>query len=65
VRIARLSEAVLGDPSIADLAEVPFLRAWFPREDEERDRDADTNADNDPYGHAEVPSGWHDRVHSL
>ena len=65
MRVAGLSEAMLGDPSIADLAKVPFLRAPLPRKDEERDRDADTDADNDPYGHAEVPSGWHDRIHSL
>ena len=64
-RVARLSETMFGNPVIADLAEVAFLRTSFPREQEERDRDADNDADNDPYGHAEVPSDWHDKVYSL
>lgn len=63
VRIAGLSEAMFGDPVTADLAEVAFLHTPLPREEEERDRDADT--DNDPYGHAEVPSDWHNEIHSL
>jgi len=53
---------MFGDPRMADLAEVAFLRTSLPREKEEDDRDADTDADNDPYGHAEVPSSWHDRI---
>ena len=56
---------MFGDPVIADLAEVAFLRTSFPGEQEERDRDADDDADNDPYGHAEVPSDWHDEIYSL
>ena len=65
MRIAGLSEAMFGDPGIADLAEVAFLHTSLKREKEERDRDADPDGDDDPYGHAEVPSDWHGRIQSV
>jgi hypothetical protein len=65
VRITGLTEAMFGDPGITDLAEVGFLHTSLKREEKERDRDADPDGDNDPYGHAEVPSDWHDWIHSI
>jgi hypothetical protein len=65
VRITGLAEAMFGDPRITDLAEVGFLHTSLMREEKERDGDADPDGDNDPYGHAQVPSGWHDWIHSI
>jgi len=56
---------MFGDPGITDLAEVRFLHTSLKRKDKKRNRDADPDGDNDPYSHAEVPSRWHDWIHSV